>query len=391
MRSTSSSFNNKFRQYGSEDANDATNNNDDDEVSVSSSVVTTSNNNYNSVYSSGVRRASSSSALLRGSTAPQQSVNRQQLPQQQVSSRGQQRMSLNLANSSNSNGSSSNSAGGAGRGARSDLGSSNSSPRQSFGSVRGAGLSTTPTASSSRNLSNSFNSESSKLTPPTSSSRLVGIFLAYVAAGEATKARDLIFISGCPRISSVEAAALLVRCADNPDLLAEPLATVQLLVDELGANVSAEDIAGRSVLQHLVTDQPLAHYLMSKGADPLGGLDVKDCALYQSLEYGLDWMAEFFIESGGEQKLFSASSGGIGASSGASVNNSTERRVRYLQCLLFGGRCARAKLFAETYNVPLGQDEEMIEILLEACRGNWENLKEPEDTIDYLNQLLISA
>jgi hypothetical protein len=324
-RSSSSSFNQKFRHFDDVD-NDFDNNsfNNDDVLSVSSSGLAT-----------GIRRASS----LRSVGSSGGSVNG-------VSGAGiANRPKMAVICSSNQQ----------------------TSPRPSMGSRVQSGSAGAGTGFSNTELP-------SRASPGTPSSRLVGIFLAYIAAGEADKARALITVSGCPRISTVEATALLARCADNPDVLKEPLDIFLLLVDELGADVNAEDSTGKSILQMLVTDEILGTYLVRRGADVLHGKHYSACALYQSFEYGMDWLFDSFVELQEGQLL----------QSGSDV-----KKLRYVMCLCMGGYGSRAKRIYTEYRLHI--ESSVVSGLLDACQGNWDNLKEPEETISFLDSFITGS
>lgn len=175
----------------------------------------------------------------------------------------------------------------------------------------------------------------------------------------------------CPGITQAEATVLLLRCADNPDNLAEPLDTFVLLIDLLGADVNSTDSAGRSLIQLMFTDPFLGKFLISRGADVLAVDGDGSCALSMSFEYGMEWMYQELEDSGKVEMLL--------------ASQDTKRIERFAVCLVIGGYCSHLSQLLERGVVSISPT--LATQLLENCRGNFENMKEPVETFMMLERL----
>jgi hypothetical protein len=218
-------------------------------------------------------------------------------------------------------------------------------------------------------------SDSSLMTPIASSyqtpARSFGKILSLVSAGKATSAKAHLRTDNCPSMTPSEASVMLLKCAEDPESLAEPLDTFKLLVEDLGADVNTVDSTGKNLIQILISNPFIGGYLMFKGADILMDDGSGWCALSFSFEYGVEWMYEAFISSGSESKLLS---------SGDEL-----RILKYVSCLIIGGYCTRARDILATGLVTI--DSVLATELLASCRGNFDNMKEPIETFELLESL----
>ena len=136
-------------------------------------------------------------------------------------------------------------------------------------------------------------------------------------------------------ISKEKATHVLLRCmAIGPDALIDPLETLVLLVDILGADVNACDEQGSTPLHVFFARDMLSRFLILRGADILKKDSRGDSVLSLCMEYGYDQVVvSAYSASGGEAALFSPLMVNIEA---------RKSRLYYLAALINrGGFCVR--------------------------------------------------
>jgi hypothetical protein len=229
---------------------------------------------------------------------------------------------------------------------------------------------------STRRVSQSFSSQisdSSVFSPgqyTQTPARAFAKLLSCLDAGKATVARQMMKAANYPMLTPAEASVLILKCAEDPDSLAEPLDTFIVLVEELGADVNSVDASGKNLAQILFANPFIGRYLMSKGADILADDSNGWCALSMSFEFGVEWMYEAF-NAEGEAEL---------------LNSGDQRRIlKYVSCLINGGYCTHVREILSTGVITV--DSVLATELLLSCQGNFDNMKEPIETFELLESL----
>jgi len=175
--------------------------------------------------------------------------------------------------------------------------------------------------------------------------------------------------------SPEEATILLLRCVDDPDSLIQPLETVRVLVEHLHADVNAKDAFGRTVMMSLFTNEEIGRYILQMGGDVLICDSEGASALSMSMDYGIDWMLEAFIDCKHEERLLE--------------EGDAVRIHHYVTCLIMGGHAAKARHWLSRCPPPLCviTPEEATD-LWSVCVDNMDNLKEALETFELLKNEL---
>ncbi len=194
--------------------------------------------------------------------------------------------------------------------------------------------------------------------------------LKHIIAGEAEFVKELLN-SGCPKIDKKEASSLLLKCVDDIDALQQPLETITILLDDLGADVNAADKTGRTSLAAQFNNSMIGQLLMSRGANPMAEDEAGSCALSITFEYGIEWMFDLWISMGSEDKLLKSKDKLL-------IN-------KYVACLILGGYGVRAGKLIQSKDASINADEATQ--LFAMCQGNFENMKEPVETFELLESL----
>jgi hypothetical protein len=201
--------------------------------------------------------------------------------------------------------------------------------------------------------------------------------IKYILAGEYDLAKDLLS-SGCPKVEPVEASQLLLKCISKIELGDETFKTsfqlelITMLVDELNADVNSVDSEGRTALEMIVLAEPLiVRFLISRGANAMLQNNNGSCALSISFEYGIEMLYEYYISYGCETKL--------------KESKDTDSITRYTACLISGGYGQKAQEYINEFKLEFSP--EIATAMLEICKGNMENLKEPIETFLLLDSL----
>ena len=180
---------------------------------------------------------------------------------------------------------------------------------------------------------------------------------------------------GSLRVTPDVATVLLLKLAEDPNSVTEPLETLVLLVDKLGANVNAADLDLMTPLHSLFSSPALGRFILSRGGDVLVKDGNGDSVLSLCAEYDYSWVLSAFMSMHGRE---------------ARLLEDTEKAHEYAVILLtmwgFGGRVG--ELIKEGL-VTFSGDEALE--LLDCCTNNFENMKEPIETFELLESLILKG
>jgi len=168
----------------------------------------------------------------------------------------------------------------------------------------------------------------------------------------------------CPKT----ATDVLLQCVDDPESLKEPLETLIVLVDTLGADVNAADAShdGRTVLAAVFNMPLMGRILLMRGADPLMcDNHGSDSALQLCLEYDCDWM--------------------LSAMDACNLADSlkTDRLKEYCRQFIMGGYGARV----QTYSQKAGFTPDEATELMVSCKDRFQDMTDPMGTFEALEEL----
>jgi hypothetical protein len=190
--------------------------------------------------------------------------------------------------------------------------------------------------------------------------------------GEARQARELI-TSGAMVITSEEATALLLKCCNtDPEEIKEPLETIVLLVDLLGADVNARDADGMTPLHSLFSQPLLGRFILSRGGDVLAKNADGDSVLDLCAEYGYDWILPAFEARGEEEKLLE------------NPSRAKDYAISLITKWGMGGKVA--EMLADDL-VVITADEALE--MLDTLQGRFDELKQPIETFELLESLAL--
>jgi hypothetical protein len=178
---------------------------------------------------------------------------------------------------------------------------------------------------------------------------------------------------GALSVSKDFASILLLKLADNSEAVVEPLETLVLLVDKLGADVNVRDGNLMTPMHSLFSCPALGRFVLSRGGDILLKDDKGDCVLALCAEYGYNWLLPAFISMHSrELKLLE------------DRDRAHEYAVVMLTLWGFGTRVSE---LIEDGFVCFSADEALE--LMDICTTNFENMKEPVETFELLEALIL--
>lgn len=173
-------------------------------------------------------------------------------------------------------------------------------------------------------------------------------------------------------VSPTEATRLLLKCIQSMDSVKEPLELMMLLVDTLGADVNARDEEGIAPLHSLFNEPVLGRYIVSRGGDIMSTDPNGDTVLQLCLEYGYDWILPAFEATGREKILL----------------EDEEQANKYAEILLAYGGCGiKVKELIEEGYVSISADTALD--ILDKCRGNFDSMKDPVETFELLESIIL--
>ena len=181
--------------------------------------------------------------------------------------------------------------------------------------------------------------------------------------------------AGSLTVSRDAATALLLKLAGDPDRVVEPLETLVLLVDKLGADVNAKDDDHMTPLHSLFSKPALGRFILSRGGDVLAKDDNGDSVLSLCAEYGYPWVLPAFMSMHGRE---------------AELLADPERAHEYLVLLIsLWGFGVRARALIDEGVANLSADEALD--IMDACRENFESMKEPVETFELLEMIVLKG
>ena len=180
---------------------------------------------------------------------------------------------------------------------------------------------------------------------------------------------------GTLRVTPDVATVLLLKLAEDSDSVTEPLETLVLLVDKLGANVNAADLDLMTPLHSLFSSPALGRFILSRGGDVLAKDDNGDSVLSLCAEYGYSWVLPAFISMHGRE---------------AKLLEDKDKAHEYAVILLtMWGFGVRVSELIEEGLVSFSGDEALE--LLDSCTNNFQNMKEPVETFELLESLILKG
>ena len=180
---------------------------------------------------------------------------------------------------------------------------------------------------------------------------------------------------GTLSVSRDFASILLLKLADNSDAVVEPLETLVLLVDKLDADVNATNGNMMTPMHSLFSCPALGRFLLSRGGDVLLKDDNGDSVLALCAEYGYNWLLPAFISMHSRE---------------AKLLEDRDRAHEYAVVMLtLWGYGTRVSELIEDGLVCFSPDEALQ--LMEVCTNNFENMKEPVETFELLEALILGS
>lgn len=180
---------------------------------------------------------------------------------------------------------------------------------------------------------------------------------------------------GTLSVSRDFASILLLKLADNSDAVVEPLETLVLLVDKLDADVNATNGNMMTPMHSLFSCPALGRFVLSRGGDVLLKDDNGDSVLALCAEYGYNWLLPAFISMHSRE---------------AKLLEDRDRAHEYAVVMLtLWGYGTRVSELIEDGLVCFSPDEALQ--LMEVCTNNFENMKEPVETFELLEALILGS
>jgi hypothetical protein len=181
--------------------------------------------------------------------------------------------------------------------------------------------------------------------------------------------------TGALVVSTDLATALLLKLSQDPESVTEPLETLVLLVDKLGADVNATDRDSMTPLHSLFSNPALGRFILSRGGDVLMKDGDGDSVLTLCAEYGYGWVLPAFMSMHGRE---------------AKLLEDPVRAHEYAVILLaLWGFGKRVKELVDEGIVSFSADEALE--LLDNCAYNFGNMKEPVETFELLESLILKG
>ena len=181
--------------------------------------------------------------------------------------------------------------------------------------------------------------------------------------------------AGSLSVSRDLATLLLLKFAEDPESVVEPLETLVLLVDKLGADVNATNENSMTPLHSLFSKPALGRFILSRGGDVLAKDDHGDSVLAMCAEYGYHWVLPAFMNMHGRE---------------AKLLEDPERAHEYAVILIsIWGFGTRVKELLEEGVVSISSDEALE--IMDTCKENFETMKEPVETFELLETLVLKG
>jgi hypothetical protein len=181
--------------------------------------------------------------------------------------------------------------------------------------------------------------------------------------------------TGALMVSEDFATALLLKLSQDSEAVTEPLETMVLLVDKLGADVNATDSDSMTPLHSLFNNPALGRFILSRGGDVLVKDKDGDSVLTLCAEYGCSWVLPAFVSMHGRE---------------AKLLEDPVRAHEYAVILLaLWGHGKRVKELIDEGIVSFSADEALE--LLDNCAYNFGNMKEPVETFELLESLILKG
>lgn len=176
-------------------------------------------------------------------------------------------------------------------------------------------------------------------------------------------------------VSKELATLLLLKFAEDPESVVEPLETLVLLVDKLGADVNATNGDNMTPLHSLFSKPALGRFILSRGGDVLAKDDHGDSVLAMCAEYGYHWVLPAFMNMHGRE---------------ANLLEDPERAHEYAVILIsLWGFGTRVRELIEEGLVSISADEALD--IMDTCKDNFEDMKEPVETFELLESLVLKG
>ena len=181
--------------------------------------------------------------------------------------------------------------------------------------------------------------------------------------------------AGSLQISKELATQLLLKFAEDPESVVEPLETLVLLLDKLGADVNATNGNKMTPLHSLFSKPALGRFILSRGGDVLAKDDHGDSVLGMCAEYGYHWMLPAFINMHDrEAKLLE------------DPNRAHEYAVILISLWGFG---RRVRELVDDGIVRISAEEALD--IMDTCRGRFEDMREPVETFELLESIVLKG
>jgi hypothetical protein len=150
--------------------------------------------------------------------------------------------------------------------------------------------------------------------------------------------------------------------------------SILFLFDEkMISDINCQNMKHESLLQVVVTqdNEYLGRELIRRGADILLLDNDGLCPLSIALSYHMDWLLDEFVNSGREIQLL--------------TKGSFEIKFQYFSFFIITGHSEKAHEMIENEYLRITSEEATD--LLNSCRGNFENMKNPIETFELLESL----
>ena len=177
--------------------------------------------------------------------------------------------------------------------------------------------------------------------------------------------------------TTTEAQEILWQCMNTENINDTPLInqSILFLLDEKIVDVNSQELGKKheSILQKAVIqdNEYLGRELIRRGADILRMDREGQCPLSISLTCQFDWVMEEFSTTGREILLL--------------TKGSMDMKFQYLSYFMMAGYAKKAYEMIEQEYVRITPEEATD--LLNSCRGNFQQMKDPVETFELLESL----